>query len=34
MKNRRESGTAAENDKNSDTGKPVQEKLIPRLHFK
>lgn len=34
MKNRRESGIAAESDKNSDTGKPVQEKLIPRLHFK
>lgn len=34
MKNRRESGIAAESDKNSDTGKPVQRKDIPRLHFK
>ncbi len=34
MKNRRESGTAAENDKNSDTGKPGQGKDILRLHFK
>lgn len=34
MKNRRESGIAAENEKNSDTGKPVQRKDIPRLHFK
>ena len=34
MKNRRESGTAAENDKNSDTVKLGQGKDIPRLHFK
>lgn len=34
MKNRRENGTAAENDKNSDAGKPGQGKDIPRLHFK
>ena len=34
MKNRRESGTAAENDKNSDTGKLGRGKDIPRLHFK
>ena len=34
MKNRRESGTAAENDKNSDTDYPGQGKDIPRLHFK
>lgn len=34
MKNRRESGTAAANDKNSVTGKPGQGKDIPRLHFK
>lgn len=34
MKNRRESGTAAENDKNFDTGKLGQGKDIPRLHFK
>lgn len=34
MKNRRERGIAAESDKNSDTGKPVQRKDIPRLRFK
>lgn len=34
MKNRRESGIAVENDKNSDTAQPVQGKDIPRLHFK
>lgn len=34
MKNRRKSGTATENDKNSDTGKQGQGKDIPRLHFK
>lgn len=34
MKNRRESDTAAENDKNSATGKLEQGKDIPRLHFK
>lgn len=34
MKNRRESGTAAGNDKNSDAGKLGQGKDIPRLHFK
>ena len=34
MKNRRESGIAAKSDKNSDTAQSVQEKLIPRLHFK
>lgn len=34
MKNRRESGTAAENNKNSATGKLGQGKVIPRLHFK
>ena len=34
MKNRRESGTVAANDKNSVTGKPGQGKDIPRLHFK
>lgn len=32
--NRRESGIAAESDKNSDTGKLGQGKDIPRLHFK
>lgn len=34
MKNRRESGTAAENDKNSYAGKLGQGKDILRLHFK
>lgn len=34
MKNRRESDTAAENEKNSDTGKLGQGKDILRLHFK
>ena len=34
MKNRRESGTVAANDKNSDTGKLGQGKDIPCLHFK
>ena len=34
MKNRRGSGTAAENDKNCDAGKLGQGKDIPRLHFK
>ena len=34
MKNRRESGTAAENDKNSDAGKLGQGKDNLRLHFK
>ncbi len=33
MKNRRESGTAAENEK-IPTPKAGQEKDIPRLHFK